>query len=193
MVVPPRSIQAIASRLAARIPAVAIVHAIAGIELFDTNAAAPETDNRSALVPSDRVFTVDRDQGVGIDMTPIALDHLVLYVEDEDATCAFYESLGASCETFGDGRRAIRINDQKINLHPAGDEYDPHARRPTPGSGDFCLIIDTSVEAAKRSLEDEGIEIVHGPVEKTGARGPMDSIYVTDPDGNLVELASYRT
>lgn len=143
--------------------------------------------------PFDHMFTVGRIDCVSIDMTPTALDHLVLYVEDIDATCAFYESLGASSETFGDGRRAIRIGDQKINLHPAGDEYDPHARRPTPGAGDFCLIIDTSVEAAHRTLVDEGIEIVHGPVEKTGARGPMDSIYVTDPDGNLVELAAYRT
>lgn len=126
-------------------------------------------------------------------MRPREIDHFVLYVNDIESTCRFYESIGAKCETFGNGRRAIRIGDQKINLHPAGDEYDPHARAPTPGAGDFCLIVDTSITETERHLKEEGIETVHGPVKKTGARGPMDSIYVTDPDGNLVELASYRS
>lgn len=126
-------------------------------------------------------------------MKPREIDHFVLYVDDIDTTCAFYESLGATCETFGNGRRAIRIGDQKINLHPAGNEYDPHAQAPTPGGGDFCLIVDTSIQEVTRRLGETGIEITHGPVQKTGARGPMDSVYVYDPDGNLVELASYRT
>lgn len=124
-------------------------------------------------------------------MTPTEIDHFVLYVEDVDTTCSFYESLGATCETFGEGRRAIRIGEQKINLHPAGDEYDPHAKAPTPGAGDFCLIVDTSAEETARRLEAQGIEIAHGPVEKTGASGSMDSVYAYDPDGNLVELATY--
>lgn len=125
-------------------------------------------------------------------MTPVKLDHLVLYVEEIDATIAFYETLGATIETFADGRQAIRIGEQKINLHQAGDEYDPHARSPEPGAGDFCLIVDGTIEAAADHLTEAGVEIIHGPVEKTGACGPMDSIYTYDPDGNLVEIAVYR-
>ena len=125
-------------------------------------------------------------------MTPVELDHLVLYVEDIDATCAFYEKLGATTETFAGGRQAIRIGEQKINLHKAGDEYDPHARSPEPGAGDFCLIVDGSIDGTVKHLTDAGVEVIHGPVEKTGARGPMDSVYTSDPDGNLVELAVYR-
>jgi len=120
------------------------------------------------------------------------LDHVVLTVEDVDRAVDFYAStLGGTAETFDGGRRAVSFGDQKINFHPAAAVYSPHADRPTPGSGDLCLLVDDSLDAIRRDLSDRGVEIVHGPVEKAGARGPMESVYVRDPDDNLVELARY--
>lgn len=126
-------------------------------------------------------------------MNPTGLDHLVLTVEDVEATSAFYSAvLGAEVVTFGDGRTALRFGDQKINLHPAGEEYEPKAARPTPGAGDLCLTTDTPIERVARELREAGVELVEGPVERTGALGPMESVYVRDPDDNLVEIAEYR-
>lgn len=125
-------------------------------------------------------------------MEPTRIDHVVLYATDVDATAEFYERCGMDRETFDDGRVAVTFGDAKINLHQAGDEYVPHARSPEPGSADFCLIVDEEAEAVATHLDSEGIDLVAGPVEKVGAQGPMDSVYVTDPDGNLVEFASYR-
>jgi catechol 2,3-dioxygenase-like lactoylglutathione lyase family enzyme len=120
------------------------------------------------------------------------IDHFVLTVEDVEATCAFYsDHLGADVVTFGKGRTALRFGDQKVNLHPAGNEYEPKATRPTPGAGDFCVTTDIPIERVERELRDASIEIVEGPVERTGALGPMTSVYVRDPDGNLVEIAVY--
>lgn len=121
------------------------------------------------------------------------IDHLVLTVSDIDTTCAFYgDLLGATVISFGSEQRtALQFGEQKINLHEADSEFDPHARSPTPGSGDFCLVSELGVEEIADNLDDHGVEIVHGPVEKHGARGTMQSVYVRDPDGNLVELASY--
>ncbi|MEF8842856.1 MAG: VOC family protein [Haloarculaceae archaeon] len=125
-----------------------------------------------------------------MDLTGI--DHFVLTVEDVEATCAFYaDALGAGTETFGGGRRAIRFGDQKINLHPAGDEFDPRAARPTPGAGDFCVTTDTPIETVVEDLREAGVDILEGPVERTGAVGRMTSVYVRDPDDNLVEIATY--
>jgi catechol 2,3-dioxygenase-like lactoylglutathione lyase family enzyme len=122
---------------------------------------------------------------------PTGIDHVVLYAADVEATAAFYERCGMERETFAGGRVAVTFGDAKLNLHPAGDEYVPHARAPTPGAADFCLVVDDDPEAVAAHLADEGIEVVEGPVEKTGARGPTTSVYVRDPDGNLVEFASY--
>ncbi|OYR40057.1 VOC family virulence protein [Halorubrum sp. Ib24] len=120
------------------------------------------------------------------------LDHAVLTVADVDRAVDFYAgTLGGTAETFDGGRRAVSFGDQKINFHPADAVYSPHADRPTPGSGDLCLVVDDSLEALRRELGDRGVEVVHGPVKKVGARGPMESMYVRDPDGNLVELARY--
>jgi catechol 2,3-dioxygenase-like lactoylglutathione lyase family enzyme len=113
-----------------------------------------------------------------------ALDHLVLTVADLEATLAFYERLGMRAETFGDGRRALRFGEQKLNLHVAGQEFQPHARVPAPGSADLCFLVDGDPEAAAA-----GLEIELGPVERTGATGPLRSVYLRDPDGNLVELS----
>jgi catechol 2,3-dioxygenase-like lactoylglutathione lyase family enzyme len=118
-----------------------------------------------------------------------ALDHLVLTVADPAATVAFYERLGMRREVFGEGRLALRFGDQKINLHTAGAEFDPHAARPEPGSADFCLLVDGALDDVERELRAAGIGIELGPVERTGATRRLRSLYVRDPDGNLVELS----
>lgn len=118
------------------------------------------------------------------------LDHLVLTVRDIDATCAFYERvLGMTRQTFGEGRTALLFGRQKINLHPAGREFEPKADRPTPGSGDLCFIADGPMEAILAHLKAAGVAIEQGPVPRTGAQGPLTSVYLRDPDGNLIEVS----
>ena len=118
-----------------------------------------------------------------------SLDHIVLTCADPEATVAFYERVGMQREEFGGGRLALRFGDQKINLHQAGAEFQPHAATPLPGTGDLCLIVDGSIEAVVEHLGEVGIAIEEGPVDRTGAVGPLRSVYVRDPDGNLVEFA----
>lgn len=119
------------------------------------------------------------------------LDHLVLTVADIERTCAFYhEVLGADRVEFGAGRVALRFGEQKINLHEAGREFEPKAAAPTPGSADLCFIIATPIAEAMHRLADLGVEVIEGPVSRTGATGPIVSIYLRDPDGNLLELAN---
>jgi catechol 2,3-dioxygenase-like lactoylglutathione lyase family enzyme len=121
------------------------------------------------------------------------LDHLVLTVVDLDRTCAFYtEILGMNVETFGAGRKALRFGDQKINLHRAGHEFEPKAEKPTPGSADLCFIAKTPLVEVVAHLEHCGVAIELGPVERTGAAGPILSVYIRDPDANLVEIANRR-
>lgn len=120
-----------------------------------------------------------------------ALDHLVLTVRDLEATCAFYTRvLGMEIVTFGGGRRALAAGGQKINLHQAGEEFSPHAALPTPGSGDLCLLTAVPLDTVIAHVHSCGVEIAEGPVERTGARGPLRSIYLRDPDGNLIEVAN---
>jgi len=119
-----------------------------------------------------------------------SLDHLVLTVRDLDATLAFYcDGLGMKKVTFGEGRIAVAYGSQKINLHHAGHEFDPKSANPTPGSGDMCFILKVSLAAAQERLRAAGIEIEEGPVGRIGAAGPLRSLYVRDPDRNLVELS----
>jgi catechol 2,3-dioxygenase-like lactoylglutathione lyase family enzyme len=125
-------------------------------------------------------------------MRIVALDHLVLTVADIAATEAFYGRLGMRSETFDDGRRALRFGDQKINLHEAGAEFEPHAVRPLPGTADLCFLVQGALDDVARTLADAGVPIELGPVERTGAIGAIQSLYVRDPDGNLVELARAR-
>lgn len=123
--------------------------------------------------------------------TPTGIDHLVLTVEDVERTCAFYETLGAEVVTFGDDRKAVQFGDQKINLHPVDRGVAEYvAAAPTPGGGDFCIVTETPIEAVLDHLDEAGIEIVTGPVERAGAVGTLTSVYVRDPDGNLVELGT---
>ena len=120
-----------------------------------------------------------------------SLDHLVLTVRDVEATIAFYAGvLGMRDETFGEGRRALHFGEQKLNLHEAGAEVTPNATAATPGSADLCFITRTPVEGVLRVLEDHGVSVEQGPVERAGATGQLLSVYVRDPDGNLVELAN---
>jgi catechol 2,3-dioxygenase-like lactoylglutathione lyase family enzyme len=118
-----------------------------------------------------------------------SLDHFVLTVSDPEATVAFYERLGMRREEFEDGRVALRFGEQKINLHQAGRPIQPHARRPTPGSADVCLLVDGTLDAVERELEAAGVVFELGPVPRTGATGPIRSLYLRDPDDNLVELS----
>lgn len=120
------------------------------------------------------------------------IDHVVLTVRDIDATCQFYSRvLGMRVETFGPGRTALHFGQQKINLHQAGREFEPRAEYPTPGSADFCLITEQPMEQVVAQLQALAVPIVEGPVAKTGALGAMQSVYIRDPDSNLVEIACY--
>ncbi|WP_110708597.1 VOC family protein [Salinicola sp. CR57] len=119
------------------------------------------------------------------------LDHLVLTVADIDATCDFYgRALGMKRIAFGNGRSALVFGQQKINLHRHGQEFEPKAHRPVPGSADLCFLSDTPLEQVINHLKTEQITIIEGPVDRTGATGPIRSVYVRDPDGNLIEIAN---
>jgi catechol 2,3-dioxygenase-like lactoylglutathione lyase family enzyme len=127
--------------------------------------------------------------------TPITinrLDHLVLTVRDIDDTCEFYgRVLGMQKVEFAGGRVALAFGNQKINLHPAGNEYEPKAKTPVPGSGDLCFIADTPIDEMIAHLGACDVEIIEGPAQKTGATGPILSVYFRDPDGNLIEVSNY--
>jgi catechol 2,3-dioxygenase-like lactoylglutathione lyase family enzyme len=119
-----------------------------------------------------------------------SLDHLVLTVADIDATAAFYCGvLGMQRVAFGEGRVALAFGSQKINLHRAGHEFEPKSARPTPGSGDLCFLLDISLGEAQARLTAAGVNIEEGPVARTGATGPIRSLYIRDPDDNLIELS----
>ena len=120
------------------------------------------------------------------------IDHIVLTVFDIDRTIDFYSRvLGMEPVTFAGGRRALAFGQQKLNLHQAGREYEPKALRPAPGAIDLCFIAATPLETVIESLKAQKVAIIQGPVAKTGALGPMQSVYFRDPDGNLVEVSNY--
>src|SRR5882724_11296381 len=121
------------------------------------------------------------------------LDHFVLTVEDIEATVAFYTGvLGMTEVSFGAGRRALAFGTSKINLHERGKEFEPKAEHATPGSADICLIVADDIADVVAQLDAAGVPIEEGPVERTGATGPIVSCYLRDPDRNLVELSNYR-
>jgi catechol 2,3-dioxygenase-like lactoylglutathione lyase family enzyme len=118
------------------------------------------------------------------------LDHLVLTTANEEACVRFYvDALGMTLETFGAGRKAFRFGHQKINLHVKGHEFEPKADVPTPGSLDLCFIASVPLEAVIERLGEKGVAIVEGPVMRTGATSRIRSVYVRDPDLNLIEIS----
>lgn len=117
------------------------------------------------------------------------LDHLVMTVRDIDATCRFYRVLGFEVRSFLEGRLALHFGNQKINLHQADQSYEQTAAQATPGSFDLCFMVAGSLERVSQNLADAGLAPIEGPVRRTGANGPIDSIYLRDPDGNLIELS----
>ncbi|MDQ6774593.1 MAG: VOC family protein [Candidatus Dormibacteraeota bacterium] len=125
-------------------------------------------------------------------MKVTGLDHLVLTVADLEATVDFYTRvLGMTVSAYAEGRLALKFGSQKINLHEAGNEPAPHARRAMPGSADICFLTGRPLEDWLQQFAEEDVAVVEGPVRQTGALGPMTSIYVRDPDGNLLEIAAY--
>ena len=119
------------------------------------------------------------------------LDHLVLTVADIAETTASYERvLGMTAVSFGTGRTALRFGTQKINLHQAGQEFEPKALCPTPGSADLCCLTTVPLQAVIAHLAACAIAIEEGPVRRTGVEGPLLSVYIRDPDGNLIELSN---
>jgi catechol 2,3-dioxygenase-like lactoylglutathione lyase family enzyme len=121
----------------------------------------------------------------------VRFDHFVLTVASIEATCAFYRAaLDARVVEFKGGRKALDFGGWKINLHRIGHEFEPKAAKPTGGSGDFCVISDEPLDELIARLGELGIVIEEGPVPRTGANGPIVSVYFRDPDGNLVEVAN---
>ena len=120
------------------------------------------------------------------------IDHIVITAFDVERTLDFYSRvLGMEPITFAGGRRALAFGRQKINLHQAGREFEPKALKPGPGSMDLCFITETPLEEVIAELKAQGVAIAEGPVAKTGALGPMTSVYFRDPDGNLIEVSNY--
>ncbi|OXB58681.1 hypothetical protein ASZ78_016853 [Callipepla squamata] len=122
------------------------------------------------------------------------LDHLVLTVKSIEDTAAFYSKvLGMEVVTFKGNRKALRFGNQKFNLHEVGKEFEPKARSPVPGSADICLITEAPLDQLLGHLKACGVIIEEGPVSRTGAMGPITSVYFRDPDENLIEVSRYIT
>ena len=120
------------------------------------------------------------------------IDHLVLTVRNIEATCEFYSRvLGMTVITFGTGRKAPQFGSQKFNLHEKGKEFEPRAAHPTPGSADVCLVSAVALPKVVAHLVRCGVDIIEGPVARTGARGQIQSVYLRDPDLNLIEVSTY--
>lgn len=124
-----------------------------------------------------------------------ALDHLVLTVADIEVSKRFYcDALGMEAVAFrgadGTDRWALGFGDQKINLHQSGKEFEPKAARPCAGSADLCFLTNAPLEVWLAHFADHHVEVLEGPVQRTGATGPIMSLYVRDPDGNLIEVST---
>lgn len=122
------------------------------------------------------------------------LDHLVLTVADIENTCNFYQTvLGFEVITFKGDRKALKFGNQKINLHQQGKEFEPKALHPTSGSGDLCFISETPISEVVTHLNQLNIKIEQEPIERTGAMHPILSVYIRDPDQNLIEISNILT
>lgn len=120
------------------------------------------------------------------------LDHLVLTVASIPATTEFYQRVLGFKAVEKDGRWSLHFGQQKINLHQVDHTFDPKAAHPTPGSGDLCFIASVPLQQVQQHLAEQRIAMEEGPVERHGALGPMTSVYVRDPDRNLIEISEYR-
>ncbi|NDZ15607.1 VOC family virulence protein [Variovorax sp. WS11] len=121
------------------------------------------------------------------------LDHLVLTTADEPACVRFYvEVMGMALETFGEGRKAFRFGNQKINLHLKGHEFEPKAQAPMPGALDLCFIAAVPLDDVIARLQEKQVPIIEGPVMRTGATSRIRSVYVRDPDLNLIEISELK-
>jgi catechol 2,3-dioxygenase-like lactoylglutathione lyase family enzyme len=121
------------------------------------------------------------------------IDHFVLTVRSLEATCEFYERVLCMKRIDSLGQpTALTFRHQKINIHEAGRTFDPKARLPTPGAGDFCLIAEQDITQVRSHIQSCGVAIEVGPVRRVGAQGAMTSLYFRDPDDNLVEVSEYR-
>lgn len=121
-----------------------------------------------------------------------AIDHLVLTVRSIAHTCDFYSrTLGMQIVTFGEGRKSLRFGSQKLNLHEVSKEFEPKAAAPIPGAIDICFLTKTPLARVIEHLQRASVEIIEGPVRRTGATGPILSIYIRDPDANLIEISNY--
>ena len=120
-----------------------------------------------------------------------SLDHLVLTISDIENTCRFYQTvLGMDVITFGEGRKALKFGNQKFKLHQVGKEFEPKANRPTPGAIDLCLLTNTALDIVIEELNSHNITIEEGPILRTGATHKLNSVYIRDPDQNLIEIAN---
>ena len=130
---------------------------------------------------------------MGLPLKIERIDHFVLTVRNVEKTCEFYgRVLGMETVTFsGGGRKALVFGAQKINLHQAGEEIEPHAARPAPGSADLCFVTQAPLNEVLEELGSRGVEVIEGPVWRTEALGPIHSVYFRDPDGNLIEVSNY--
>jgi catechol 2,3-dioxygenase-like lactoylglutathione lyase family enzyme len=139
----------------------------------------------------------NRDPGIGLEgrrgaMQLQRIDHIVFTVQNVDATCDFYvRALGMEVVTFGGGRKALQFGQSRINLHEYGREFEPKAEHPAPGTQDICLIAMGPIGDVLRDLERAGVDVLEGPVARSGAVGDIESVYLRDPDGNLIEVSCY--
>lgn len=123
-----------------------------------------------------------------------SIDHIVLTVKNIETTCAFYtQVLGMEVTTFGAGRKSLAFGVQKINLHEYGNEFEPKAKTPTPGSADLCFVTAVPIAQVIEHLQANDIETLEGPVQRTGAVGSITSVYFRDPDANLIEVSNYES
>lgn len=121
-----------------------------------------------------------------------SLDHLVLTVKSINKTCEFYTSvLGMRLVEFGKGRKALSFGNQKINLHEHRKEFEPKAQAPTPGSADLCFITKMPINLVIEHFNKFDVEVCEGPIQRTGATGAIISVYIRDPDQNLIEVSNY--
>lgn len=130
------------------------------------------------------------EQETEVHLNLTAIDHLVLTVSSKEKAVEFYSRLGMEHREFSPGRSALFFGSQKINLHTVEEAASPKAAQPHCGAADFCLLSDTPMHEILDNLQQLDIPVILGPVDRSGAAGRLHSIYINDPDGNLIEIAN---